>query len=199
MPSYTRPSNYPNWTVGNPGVQVQPTSGQQFAGYVANQRPSPGILNWELGNISDWINWLDQQTQINDDIVTYDAVVGTNGTFPDINTLMASANIANIKNVLVSTLQTVTTTQVINQPDMQFTFKPQAFYTVGLSLANCISITASRVRIIGGRFIGFTGAAITVQAGANNCLLSQIYFNGNAVSISDLGTNTTLSNNVEEV
>lgn len=196
--SYIRPSSVPNWTTGNPGVQVQPTNSQKFGGFVPNMRPPSTWFNWLLGNISDWINWLDQQTQINSDIVEYDAVVGTNGSFPDINTLMASANIANIKNVLVSTPQTVTVPQVINQPDMQFIFKPQAWYTQGLSLPTCIQITSPRVRIIGGRFISFT-TGIQVESGANNCLIQNVYFNTVTTPILDQGSNTTLSSNVEEV
>lgn len=199
MPTYTRPTDYPQWTTGNPGVQVEPTLSQKFAGWFVNQRPPNTWMNWLFGNISDWINWLDQQVQANNNNVTYDAVVGTNGTFPDINTLMASANIANIKNVLISTPQTLTATQVINQPDMVFTFKPQAWYSPAFLVADAIHITAPRVRIFGGRFYSFTGNVITLEVGADNCLISQVYFHNNTGTISDLASNTTLADNVEEV
>lgn len=196
----SRPSEKPSWAQGNPGVQVEPTAPQKFGGFAPNNRPSPQWVNWLFSNVSDWIDWLDSVTQAslipNSD---YDASVGTGGTFPDINSLMASGNIATIKKVLVTTPQTLTVTQVINQPDMEFVFKPNAWYAQGLALAKGISITAPRVTIKGGRWVSWPGAvAIQIEAGVKNCLLTQIRFNGVTTDVNDLGSNNVLSDLIDE-
>src|ERR1700739_4898123 len=65
MPNPVRPASKPAWTQGNPGQQTQPTNGEKFGGYSPNQRPDPLKFNWTLGNISDWVDWLDFATQGN--------------------------------------------------------------------------------------------------------------------------------------
>jgi hypothetical protein len=202
--SFTRPTSYPNWTVGNPGVQDQPTSGEKFGGFVPNQRPAPTWMNWLLGNISDWINWLDQETQLNNSQQEYDAVVGTNGTHADINSLMADPNIAQIYRVLVTTPQTLLTTQTINKSDIDFIFKPSAVYSKALTgSTKGLSITASRVRIYGGRWTSYNGGgdiAIEIGSGVKNCIIDGVMFSSDCTTtINDLGTNNVLGNNLQEV
>jgi hypothetical protein len=201
MPSPTRPVAYPIWTQGNTPARQQPTNGEQFSGFPPNFRPPSGWHNWLFGIMSDWIAWLDYITQTSLIPNTYfDASVGTNGTFPDINTLMASGNISQIYNVLVTTAQTLTTTQVISESDIEFTFKPSAQYAQGASLAKGLSITVPRVTIRGGRFISWPGAtAIQLETGAKNCLLDNIRFNTVGTPVNDLGQNNAQSNLIVEV
>jgi hypothetical protein len=54
-----KPSALPIWTQGNTGARTQPTDGEQFAGFVQNQRPDPTWHNWLWGIMSDWIEWFD--------------------------------------------------------------------------------------------------------------------------------------------
>src|ERR1700679_2219147 len=58
----SRPSELQAWTVGKTSARVQPTSGEQLAGYVANQRPAAGQHNWLFGILSDWTIWFDSFT-----------------------------------------------------------------------------------------------------------------------------------------
>lgn len=197
-----KPSSTPAWTQGNPSQQIEPTDSEKFAGYVPNQRPAPKKLNWVLGNISDWIDWLNYITGINFSQNEFDAVVGTNGSHATINALMADANIANIYKVLVTTPQTLTSTQVINKSDIEFVFKPSAVYAKGLTTTPGISITAQRVKILGGRFTSFNGGAdvaIQLESGSKNNMIIQGEFADNTTAVNDLGSNNVLSNNISEV
>jgi hypothetical protein len=202
MANPVRPSSTPAWTQGNTGQQVEPTTGEKFAGYVPNQRPAPKKLNWVLGNVSDWIDWLDYITAVNYSVTAFDAVVGVNGTHATINDLMADSNIANIYSVLVTSPQTLTATQVINKSDISFVFKPSAVYSKGTTTTPGISITAQRVRITGGRFTSFNGVsdvAILLTNISKNNLITDCFFADNTTPINDLGSNNTYANNIQEV
>jgi hypothetical protein len=202
--SFSRPTEYPQWTVGNPGVQVEPTSGQKFGGFVPNQRPPSTWVNWLLGNISDWINWLDQQTQLNNSQNAYDAVIGTNGTHATINALMSDTNYPSGVGfrVLVTTPQTLTSTQVINKTDFEFDFKSSAIYSKGLTTTPGISIQAQRTRLKGGRFTSWSGGsdvAIQIESGIKNCFVQNTSHNNNTTDVNDLGSNNVVSDNIAEL
>jgi len=155
-----------------------------------------------FGIIDAWIKWLDYTTQIDYANREFDAVVGTGGSHATINLLMADPNIANIKNVLISTTQTLTATQVIDHAGMTFYFKPQAEYVKSGAVTPAISIQADRTTIYGGRVMAFNGVSdkgIQIESGFKNCLISGVRFNDCTTAINDLGTGNTLSDNIEEV
>ena len=57
----TRPTTILNWVggnSGNTGVQVAPTAPQQNVGWGPSQKPAAFWMNWILGNISDWLSWI---------------------------------------------------------------------------------------------------------------------------------------------
>lgn len=204
MPAPTRPTSTPAWTQGNPSQQLEPTVSEKFGGYVANQRPPAKKWNWLLGNVSDWIDWLDYATQalLATVLGSYDAVVGTAGTHATINDLMTDPNIATKYRVLVLTAQTLAATQIINKNDIEFVFKPSAVYSKGAGGSPGISITAQRVRIRGGRFASWNTAgdkAIQLEAASRNCLIDSPMFYDCDTAVNDLGTNNTISNPIEEV
>lgn len=68
-----KPSELPAWTttIGN---RVKPVSGAIASGFLYGQRPPPKWFNWLLGNLSDWVSWLAQESV---DIQTFTA----NGTW----------------------------------------------------------------------------------------------------------------------
>lgn len=201
---FSRPTEYPQWTVGNPGVQVEPTTGQKFGGFVPNQRPPSTWVNWLLGNISEWINWLDQQTQLNNSQLEYDAVIGTNGTHATINALMADTNYPTGVGfrVLITTPQTLTSTQVINKTDFEFDFKSSAIYSKGLSTTPGISVQAQRTKILGGRFTSFSGGsdvAVQIETGIKNCWVMNNAYLNNTTNVNDLGSNNVVANIISEL
>lgn len=197
-----KPASKPDWTITNPDqatISVEPTGSKKNIGWLADERPPHQFWNWLLLNITEWINYFET---ITDGMITqldqYDAKVGFGGTHENINTLMADPDIANFKNILVTGNILVDAVQVIDQPDMTFTFKPQVHLTKGMAVSG-IQIDAERVRIKGARFLNFTGEAIELTVNAKNCLIAECLFKNNTVTINDLGENNLLVNNIEEV
>lgn len=198
-----KPSSKPDWTEGNPDagtITVEPTAGKKLAGFLLDERPTRQLLNWLFFNITEWITYFETLTDgLANQLGQYDAVIGFGGTHASINALMLDAGIADLKNVLVTDSILVDTIQVINQPGMNFTFKPQTSFTQGAATTG-LRIDAERVRIKGARFLNFTTKAIDMTANAKNCMIIESYFKNNTVMIDDaLGTNNLLANNIEEV
>ena len=198
MPS--RPGTYPRWALT--GTRTNPGNSAINTGWLPDQIPPAEWHNWLFGFLGDWIDWLDYITQANLAIQEYDAVVGVSGTHATINALMADINIANIHRVLVTSPQTLTSTQVINKSDILLDFKESAVYSKGASLAKGISITANRVRIRGGRFTDWAAGgnvAIQIESGVKNCFITECLAVNNNTFINDLGSNNLVVNNIEEI
>lgn len=203
-----KPASKPNWTYTNPDfptVTIEPTVQKKINGWLADERPPHEFFNWLFFNISEWIDYLDIQTEaISSQLGLFDAVVGAGGTHADINAVMADPQtIAGvIKNVFVISSIAVAVTQVIDQPGMSFTFHPRATVlkdgaTIG------ITIDAPKVRIKAGRFLNFSAVgnkAINMTANAVNCFITENIFMNCATMIDDaLANNNVISNNIEEV
>ena len=198
-----KPSSKPDWTLTNPTRRQEPTAPKKETGWDIDERPPSETMNWVLFNLTEWTIYFEEITDALNGIQTaYDAVVGVLGTHATINDLMADANIAQIKRVLVSSPQTLTgAPQVIDQDDMWFEFKPQAVYSKGAGSTLGIQITSDRVTIMGGRFTNWsTGGdkAIELTAAASACLIMAARFASNDTSIDDLGSNNVLQANIEE-
>jgi len=57
----SKPTKRLNWMPGGTSPEViEPTSGEQIAGYVPNQRPPAQIFNWILQNMSEWLAFIDE-------------------------------------------------------------------------------------------------------------------------------------------
>lgn len=198
-----KPASKPDWTIGNPDfatITIEPTLSKKEAGWLPDERPPREYLNWLFFNITEWITYLDGVSDaLVDQLGQYDAIVGFGGTHADINALMADPAIATFKNILVTGSILVDTIQTINQPGMNFTFKPQTSLTMGAANIG-LRIDAERIRIKSARFLNFTGKAIEMTANAKNCIINECMFKNNTSMIDDaLGTNNILANNIEEV
>lgn len=204
-----KPASKPEWTVNNPDfgtVTVEPTAQKKQDGWFADERPPREFFNWLFFIIDAWIKYFEEVT---DGLValqsTYDAVIGTDGTHADFNEVMADPGIANIKRILVKSPLVVLVKQVINQPDIHIEFKPQATFTDGADLPTGLEFTAAakRCTVLYGRFSGFDDQpgdeAITLLAGADNCLLMGNRFFSNSNDISDNADNTSMVGNIVEV
>lgn len=198
-----KPSTKPDWTLTNPTARVEPTAPKKETGWAVEERPPAEFMNWLFYNLTEWVIYLEDVTDGLAGLdAAFDAVVGINGTHATINDLMADANIANIKRVLVTTAQTVTANQVINQNDMEFVFKPQAVLTKGGGSTIGIVVNAERVSIKGARIVSFNAAGnkgLELTANARNCLVTQCRFLDNDTDLDDLGANNSLSANISEV
>ena len=201
-----KPVNKPEWTEGNPDfntITVEPPAAKKLAGWLPDERPPREFMNWLFNNLGEWINYLEEQTDLfTGQSIVYDAFVGGGGTHVDINDLMADPDIASIKNVLIVASLSVDNTQVVNQPGMNFEFKPGAsiIKNGGTGAILGLQIDADRVRILNGRFIGFNQAGNkAMQLNGNNCIIMGNLFSDNVVSIDDVSETNSLVANIEEV
>lgn len=204
MPAPTRPSTYPDWALT--GTRSNPGGSAINTGYTPDFIPPASWHNWQFGFLGDWVRWLDYVTQLNLAQFEFDAVVGTNGSYPDINSLMTAiiGGATGLNKILVTTAQTLAATQVIPSTitDMEFVFKPSTVYSKGLTTTPGLSIAGQRITIRGGRWTSFNGGsdvAIQFEAASKNCRAVDINFAGNTTAINDLGANNNLANNIEEV
>lgn len=200
-----KPTSKIAWTKGNPDqatISVEPSAAKKEQGWLPDERPSREFMNWLFQNLDEWTEYFDGAIDsFASQSIIYDAFVGAGGTHTDINDLMADGDIANIKNILVVSMLAVDNTQVINQPGMNFTFKPNAGIIkngpTGATLG--LQIDSDRVRILNGRFLSFNVAADkALQVNGNNCVVMGNMFNDNDTSLEDLGTNNSLIANIIE-
>lgn len=194
-----RPSTTPYWG----GTQVEPTTPQKTTGFVPNFRPPAEWHNFLFGDIYSWIAWFDYKIQAGIAALQgYDWVVGVGGTHATINALIADSNVVAGNSILVTSPQTLTVMQDITKSDLYFDFKPSAVYSKGLTLVTGIKVNADRVTIRGGRFTDWaTGGdkAIQIAAGKKNNLIYGSRFANCDTGIDDLGTNSALGLNIDEV
>lgn len=204
-----KPTNKPNWTLGNPSfgtVTIEPSAGKKQTGWTAGERPPHQTMNWLLFNIgTEWIDYLETVT---DGLLNlqgiFDAVVGTGGDFATLGDLVADADwiAGNIKNVLVTSDQTISAPITIDQSDVNIEFKPGVNVLKGIGAAQALIIDADRVRITKGRFANFNGGgdiAIRIEATASFIMIMENYFLNNDSDVVDNGgTQIIITNNIQE-
>lgn len=198
-----KPASHINWTDGAPAKVQEPTAGKKLLGWAFKERPPFEFMNWLFFRLDEWAKYFESVTdELSVQKQEYDAIIGIGGTHADFNALMADVGVALLKNILVTTPLTLTSNQILNQNDMIFTFKPQAVITKAVGCTIGLQVTALRVKIKGGRFVGFNVAgdkAIQLTNTAKNCLVTQASFIDCVTEIDDLGTNNSLSANISEV
>ena len=62
----TKPSTYLNWVPGGGSAIAQPTTTLSAAGWAAGQAPAFQNVNWLFYTLDQWIQWLDQQLNIDE-------------------------------------------------------------------------------------------------------------------------------------
>jgi len=164
-------------------------------------------MNWLFFNIgTEWIDYLEG---ITDGLLNlqgiYDAVVGTGGDFATLADLVADAEwiAGNIKNVLVTSDQTISAPITIDQNDINIEFKPGVNVLKGIGANRALIIEGERVRITKGRFANFIAGgdvAIELDAAAKYPMIIENFFLNNTATILNSGATAALiSNNIEEV
>lgn len=199
----TRPSAIPFWAVT--GTRLNPGTPATNVGWQPDEVPPCEWMNYLQGLCGDWIAWLDQEQQMNASQLEFDATIGTNGTYPDINSLMTAMAGGFVANkVLVTTLQTLATSQIIPNTiaDLEFVFKPNAFYSKGLGVTPGLICHGQRITFRGGRWMNFNNAgdkAIQLAADSKNCRIADINFFNCDTAVDDLGQNNVIEGIIEEV
>jgi len=195
-----KPTRDSTWATGGGALKTDPGISKQAEGW-SIEAPPVQYFNWWMNIVGQWISYLDVQVDaVAAQQNNYDAIVGVGGTHATINA--AIADVSEGAKILVTDPLALTDTQVINKNDISIEFKPSALVSTVTNLILGLQIDAERVRVIGGRFTGFSNPsdkAIEFTANCKNCLLTQVYFLNNDTDVNDLGTNTVMSANVNEV
>lgn len=203
-----KPTSKPSWTVGNPSfgtITVEPSAGKKQNGFDVGERPPRQFLNWLFWIVNDWINYFEETT---DGLLNlqgiYDAVVGVGGDFTTLTDLLLDPDYqaGSVKNILITSDQSVSAPLTFNQNDVNLNFKPGVNIIKGIGAAQAFIIDAERVRVLGGRFANFDGAGdigIRIDATAKYTIISQCYFLNCDTTIDDLSATSSLAQNIEEV
>lgn len=201
-----KPSSKPEWTVGNPDfatVTVEPNATKKEAGWFPDERPPREYLNWLFFNINEWIEYFEGVTDL---FATqgniYDAFIGAGGTHVDVNAWQADAGIATLRNALVISTLAVDDPQVVSYDGCNLDFKPNAGITKNGPTGAVIGlqITANRIRVNNGRFLGFNVSGDkAVQLTGNNNIVHGCLFSDNDSSIDDVSETNLIGTNLVEV
>lgn len=204
----SKPTDRPQWTENSPGQRVVPSEAFRENGWNPNVRPPSQIINWLFFNIGvEWVNYFDASINLLDGAVSgnlgqFDGTIGVNGTdatIPDFIARVRATN-PNIEDqrIFVTDPQTLTSTQLIDLPGLEIVYHPRAVTAQGSTLQVGLRIDAPRVKIDGGRFIGFDlteGSAIELTENAKNVFIKNSLFDENTEDVAGILADTILSNN----
>lgn len=198
-----KPASKPNWTDGDAEKVTEPTVGKKLLGWIADERPSPKFMNWLFFNITEWITYFETTT---DGLTalqsTYDVVVGVGGTHATLALALADVGLVGPQRVLIIDPVSITATIDINKDGWFIEWKPQALYAQSGAISPGLLVTANNVSLVNGKFIDFDGGsdvAIELDAAATNTLVNKCRFSNVDTDIQDDGTNSVLSDNINEV
>lgn len=195
-----KPVRVSDWATSGTALKTDPGVSKQAEGWSV-EAPAVQYFNWWMNIVGQWISYLDiQMDAVVAQKLNYDAVVGVDGTHSTINDAVAA--VSEGAKILVVDPLALTATQIVNKNDILIEFKPTALVSTVTGLALGLQIDAERVRVIGGRFTAFNNGgdkAMQFTAACKNCLLTQVYFYDNDTDVDDLGKNTVMSANINEV
>jgi len=197
-----KPDKHLDWTDGDAQKVVEPTTGKKLLGWTGSERPPAEFMNWLFYYQDQWNKYFDGEVdKVLASGLVYDAIVGVGGTHNTIEDVMSDPDVATLKNVLVISPFTLTSTIVINQDDMKFTFTPKATIAKG-SIGLGVQITSERVTFEGCRFLNFSGGseeAMQLSATSKYCIVKECRFLNNDTAINDQGIGNVLTGNIEEI
>ena len=184
-------------------VKLLGTKALQLTIGTTAQRPTgaEGLLraNSDTKKIEAYINagW-----QTLNDFTGYAAIVGSAAycTHADLATALAdSTNVPAGSKVLVTASETVNSTISVPRNNIQIDFMPGVTFTKG-SAGTGITIDGAGCRIKGGRFSGFTTAAITITATFQNNFVTECRFASCTVEVNeaDSAPVNVIANNLTE-
>lgn len=201
-----KPLQILEWMLNNNdvGAVVFPDAGLQDSGYSADESPEHQPFNGALKNISQWLAYLDEISDVISNLSTvYAAIVGTGdlATHADLNEVMADGDIPQGSRILVITGATIDTIQQITKHNTRIDFQPGVIYLKGTA-TSAIQVSANGVKISDGILQGFSGggdAAILIDVASNNTKVRDTHFKTcSNDGVTDNGVNTTVLGATEE-
>jgi hypothetical protein len=197
-----KPTEYLDWTDGDAAKVTEPPTGKKLLGWTSAEKPPAQWFNWLFYIADQWIKYFDGEIdKVLASGLVYDAIIGVGGTHNTIPDLMADSDILLKKNILVISPFTLTSTVLIDQNDMKFTFTPKATIAKG-SIGLGIHIISERITLEGCRFLNFSGGgeeALKLSSASKYCIIKECRFLNNDTAINDEGTGNNLTANIEEI
>lgn len=208
MPILPKPAGHIDWVPDeNPAKALEPVPAKKALGFVADERPSPLHHNWIWARIGNWQKYFESAT---DNLIAtnlhFNAVVGTTPGCTHATLALAIAAAAAGWKILVVESANIAARVVINKADIEILFKPGVVYTKTGDTV-CFEYSTARVKVRGGRFLGYTVAGNIVHrflAGADYChVLESIFAVGTDTDIDDAavaaGKKPVVANTIVEV
>jgi len=174
-----KPTNHIDWTDGAAGKIQAPTAGRQLTGYTSGDRPPAKEHNWIFYFVDLWLKYFETVTDtVTLQLLNYDAVVGAAAGATHATLAAAVAAASSGWRILVLDNATINTRVSVNVSGIEIDFKPAVVYTKGADTVS-LEISAARVKIKGGRFVGYTVAgniAVKLLIGADYCQVRESVF-----------------------
>jgi plastocyanin len=191
----------------NPAKALEPVPAKKALGFVADERPSPLHHNWLWARIHNWLVYFEDVT---DELVAssleFNAIVGSAPGCTHATLAAAVAAAAPGWKILVTESANIAARVALNVADIEILFKPGVVYTKTGDTV-CFEYTSARIKVRGGRFVGYTVAGNIVHrymAGADYChLLESIFAVGTDTDVDDAavaaGKKPIVANTIVEV
>ena len=200
----SKPTKHLDWATDVGAPVVEPGSAKKASGWVPDERPPAQFFNYNTKLQDEWNKYFEQE--IGFAVATWSAIVGDTGSNPvathdTLEDVMADGGIPNGAKVLVlDNVAAVNAAIIVNKTDMEIHFMPGVSYTKGTAI-NCLSIQAPGVKIINGKFYGWTagGDAVMILNGlASYCVFRDCRFgSGTTLEVDDSATNPGTQPRVE--
>lgn len=175
---FSKPSRLPEWASASAFV-VEPSASKKEDGWEPSERPPAEFFNDWMKLVYEWMQWLDQETDATSAVYQARVGAGAEATHATIEAVMADGGVANGARILIMDNRTVNTTAiVVSKSRVTLEFMGAVEYTKGTA-ATGFNITAEGVKVIGGRFLGWTAGGNKVfllSVGAEYCVFRDCRF-----------------------
>jgi hypothetical protein len=208
MPIGPKPAGHIDWVPDeNPVKAQEPVSPKKALGFVADERPSPLHHNWLWARVGNWLKYLESATDVLiASNLEFDAIVGSAPGCTHATLAAAVAAASAGWKVLVTESANVAARITLNKADMEIMFKPGVVFTKTGDTV-CFEYSTARVKVRGGRYVGWTGGSNKVHrllSGADYCsILENVFGAGTTEEVDDAAVDDdkkpVVANNLSEV
>jgi plastocyanin len=191
----------------NPAKALEPVPAKKALGFVPDERPSPLHHNWLWARIDGWLKYFESASdELLAQALEFNAIVGSAPGCTHATLAAAIAAAAPGWKILVTESANIAARVALNVADIEILFKPGVVYTKTGDTV-CFEYTSARIKVRGGRFVGYTVAGNIVHrymAGADYChLLESIFAVGTDTDVDDAavaaGKKPIVANTIVEV
>lgn len=189
-----KPTSTPDWTEGNPSfatVTLEPNGAKKQQGWFADEKPPFQWMNWLFWNLNQWVKYLNAAMKFQ--LIVSDDFDATHSTLA---AAVAAASAG--QSILVRKNETLNASVTVSTANLLIEFDPGTTYTKGSATTGLV-VSASGVKIRGGRFAGFsTSGDKAIQITSNYAMIRDMRFSSCDTDIEDtIGTSSLVGNITE--